>query len=92
MDSVIQPGQGGGYVPRFDQKVGQEKPPVQQGELFVQSTGGDSSLNQANALKRMAASTRKEKVQEGNLTGSVELFSDLALNGPGSTEINYLGV
>jgi hypothetical protein len=53
-----------------------------------------STLDKAEALKRLAAANGKNEVGrvEGIRAKGVEEFSDLTLNGLGSKEIIYLGV
>jgi hypothetical protein len=55
---------------------------------------GDSTLKKADELKRMAVAHGRNEVThiEGFPAGSVEEFSDLALNGLESKEFHYLGV
>lgn len=61
---------------------------------LIRGVQRDTTFDQADALKKMAASSGRNEVApvEGFSAGIVEEFSDLALNGLKSKEISYLGV
>jgi hypothetical protein len=94
MDSINANQASFSQIQRFEAKGDKEKTPDVK-EVFEKSSGEEGSpMEQASALKRMAEAIRKNEIKsvEGNRSGSVEEFSDLTLNGPGSKEILYLGV
>ena len=95
MDPII----GSNIVPfnnhqqRLSHTGSRENVPLQE-DGFSRGFERSSTLDKAEALKRLAATSGKSEIAPvaGFLPGNVENSRDLSLNGLHSTEILYLGL